>query len=1016
MWQGWYYINVVKEATGENLAMLTSGSVRYKFFYTSKNNACPLCGKRNGNCRTGKDGDRIRQFCMSFRYGEGAGDYWEFCHTTKDGNWGVYRPKDEWVFERKYKPLQISSRKVICKTINRRRRNSYFNWLLKIAPIGEEDKKILIGKGLSPEEVRNDVFGSISQGILIVFPDVYGYKVGAQVRRRIDKNEGSKYYWYTSKNLPVKLENEQIPVAVWQNKESDKRVVYLCEGYLKSYIAYQQHLRIGKNHPWIGFGAVSYLRSGFKEIEKSIKILNPEKLIFIPDAGSGINNLVKEGYEKFWQELRMSFPKINIFVASWNHEFSKTSPDIDELEDKSIIHFYKLEEYEVYINNVETYNQEERLNVWLNKIEKYKYILDSSPTGTGKSYDAGRLPGPCLYINTDHRNPSTETLANWKDTEGRHGGLYKDSHGYWRRKKHPEQTTVIPSNCHLHEKHEKLKEYGYNSGHLCYICPHLQKCKTSRGEGYGYLLERKLSLMSEKIRIHPDSLPRTDKFDYKNRTIIIEEAGDLDIVASFKINSKTINKTIEIIEREEKILPEDKEKIIKYLNEIKMLIQEQFGKRYGKFNELQVPEISRNGQLSLWELVSEPQGEDEVAENEWRQAIKGEREKLRIANRMLKAETSKIEYLIKEIEESIPPAMIWLLEGKPSWIGNNGYVYVYKVKEEIREAIKQAKSVIFLDATADPHKISLIYDIPVQEIHHITTIKKNTENLEIHQIKDLGKLCSQRGEEQMRRLKELIERYKEIEPSTRVIDLLKFTEDACWWRDSRGRNQFTDCKQLLLIGTPNRSWNHTLCSFLALGGNLKQFQKFYNEQTRSDIIQGIGRIRSNLRTHEKLKVILITNFQLNLANIKEIKSKDICIDAAPKKDRKIEKIINAYYILKEKEVNPTQSAIAKYLNIARETVSRCWQKVKQMLEKQPKPYFTYEKFEQKNAIEVAFSIAEVYHELTGQIDNLNLRRLILNMLGEIPQQEQEYWIKYILSILAGKKNILEEIETVLDSS
>jgi len=990
---------------------------RYRFEYSNKRKPCPLCGKTNGNCRTGISGEYIRQFCMTFRHGEGADGQWEFCHTTKDGNWGIYRLRGHrWQSGFSgFRPKQVSEANEQHKALSRREKNQYFNWLLRKAPLNEDDKKFLIEKGLKPEEISSSIFGSITQGILITFPDVYGYKIAAQIRRRIINNEGNKYYWYTSNKISVKLEKEQIPIAVWRNKKSDTSTIYLCEGYLKSYIAYCQGLRQNQNYPWIGFGSASYLRNGFLEIKKTIDILKPNQIIFVPDAGCAINALVREAYEQFWQNLQITFPEKAIFVASWGHEFSKMNKDIDEIEDRNIIRLYNLKEYLRYFRNLEIYPREERLSFWEKKLKEYKYILDSSPTGTGKTYDAGRLPGPCLYISNDHRNPSTETLQAWRDTEGRHGGLYRDQHGYWRRVTKPEQPVLVSANCFQHEKHQKLRDYGYPSHRLCRACPLLQACESGRGEGYGYLYERKLSLMAEKIRIHPDSLPRIDKFDYKNRTIIIEEAGDLNMVASLAVHEKSIDRTIEIIKASQNIPLEDQEKLIYYLEKLKEKVKNQLGKRYGIFNDIPVPEISKQGQLSLWEFMASMSTEDGISEEEWQQASKTEKRQLVWIDKLLKTETSKIEYLIQEIENSIPPAILWLLEKHPSWIGNNGYIYVYRVKEEIRQIIREAKNVIFLDATADRQKIALIYGIPLEEIHHIAAEGNQQENLEIYQIKDLGKLCHQRGNNQMKRLERIITKYREMEPNTRVIDLLKFSQDACWWRDSRGRNEFSTCKQLLLVGTPNRSWNHMLCSFLALGGNPKQFPAFYHEQTRQDILQGIGRIRSECRPHEKLRIILISNFNLNLPKIRQISSKDICILAAPKEEQKLAMIVKTYQELQQNQIKPTQTAIARQLNIRRETVNRCWQKVIELLKQTANPpIFTYQSLDEIQATEIKEGIIEVYQELKDQVDEYDLKRMILNMFAEIPQSEQEKWIKYILNSLY-QSNLLGSIEKLLDT-
>jgi len=1017
-----------------------STSYKYRFQYTNKNNPCPLCGKTNGNCRVGFHNDRVRLFCMTFRHGEidSSTSNWKYCHTSVDGCWGIYKPEDEYCsnnfnnidnYNNNYKgflsPTYNSSSYNKNKSLSRKNRNYYFSWLLKQIPLIEPDQKLLIEKGLLPQEIKPDIFGSVDQGILIVFRDVYGYKVGAQVRKRIIKTDENRYFWYTNNKIATKLENDQIPVAVWKNANSNTKILCLCEGYLKSYIAYCQYQRLNINYPWLGFGAVSYLNSGFKEIQKTIEYLNPETIVFFPDAGFATNKLVAEAYQNFWKKLQVQFPNISLKIASWQHEYSKFNDDIDELHDKTKIKIYNFSDYLTYFHNIELYDQNERLIVWHEKLKNHKFILDSSPTGTGKSFDAGRVSYSAVYISNDHRNPTVETLHNWDDVESRHGGLYRDEHGYLRRvNKNSQNTNISPdilSNCYQHEKHQKLREHGYQSAYLCKTCEYLLECQNGRGEGYGYLYQRKISLMSDKIRIHPDSLPKIDKFNYQDRTIIIEEAADINMVEQRSLTVSHINKSIEILNDIPDICIEEKNKLIEYLKELQEKIKGQFNKRYGIFNPVPAPEISQEFQITLWNLSILEQQDisvDEISDVSWQSSSGFEKYKLNKINELLKQESLKTESIIKDIENKIHPGIIWLISGQPSWISNDGCIHVYKAKTEIQEIIKAAKNVIFLDATANRDKIALLYGIPATQICHISAKTSHNKNLEIEQIKDLGKLCQQRGKDQLKRLNEIIKKYREIEPNTRVIDLLKFSDDSCWWRDSRGRNQFQDCKQLLLVGTPSRNWNQMLCYYLALGGEQRHFQVFYNEQIKSDIMQGIGRIRSERRTNEKLKVVLITNFSMDLP-IKQVRSQDISPQAAPKAARTIQKIADTYLELQDKNLPTTQTAIANHLNIARETVNRCWKKVQLLLEtKHSKSAFVYEKFDEFNAQEITNGIIEIYNDLVDSLDNNDLQSIILNMLFEIPKLDREKWIKYIFHKLYHdyQTNMLIKIEKILDSS
>ena len=977
---------------------------------------CPICGSTDGRCR------KIDELylCMEYVNGEAANEVWKYKGITKDWNWGIYCL---WGDERETRPvfrgfIKSSSQNSTIKHSSRSEKDNYFQWLLKKAPLTTADRELLIKKGLNESEISSNIFGSVHGGILIVIKDVYKRKIAAQIRRR-DISKGQKisnrYYWHTSKKHPsIKLENNQIPIAVWQSKDTNDNILNMCEGYLKSYIVSCQYKRLGENYPWIGFGAASYLNSAIEEIKKTIKVLKPKILRFYPDAGSADNPNVCRHYQTFWNSLTKAFPDLTIEVASWGQEFNKNAPDLDELQDKSQIKLIPLAEYQIKFKNREGYPKENRLNFWKEKLKTNKFILDSSPTGTGKSYDAGCFDEPALYLSVDHRNPTTESIKEWQDVEARHGGLTYDKHGYLRRTSDSIEAQV-PSNCILHKAHHHLRENGYNSSFLCLKCEYFEKCQKEIGEGYGYLAQRRNALMAKQIRIHPDSLPKIDKFDYENRTLIIEEAGELPMVSQLTLKEKDLINGIEIINDCLTLPVEIKNQLAEYLERLRKALDTQIGSKYGGINREKPPNISLDIQLSLWSLCDpEEDLSEEVASEEWEQAKGYEKYKLTQINNALKRVSTDLNWIRGKLSQKLHLGILWLILGHSSWISERRTIHVYRVKEEIREIIRKAKNVIFLDATANRERIALLYGIPAQEILQISCYAEEPQNLTIEQISDLGKLCRNRGKDQLKRLEELLNFYKAQEPNTRIIDLLSYSSDACWWRDSRGRNSFTTCKQLILVGLPARNLLHSLCEFTALGGNPCVFQRYYNEQIQNDIIQGIGRLRSHCRPNEQLKIIIITNFPLPGITAKQTKSTEICQQAAPKVERKIMKIVEIYQELEKSCIKPTQTAIAQQLGIARETVCRCWEKVKKALKQlNHTPVRTCEKTE--SAIhEQALGIIETFEEFK-EYNPKESRQLVLYILNEIPNDELGKNILYHIYNLKGI-NWIKELEKLIDSS
>ncbi|MFM6693403.1 MAG: hypothetical protein ACKPHT_18990, partial [Microcystis panniformis] len=182
-----------------------------------------------------------------------------------------------------------------------------------------------------------------------------------------------------------------------------------------------------------------------------------------PDAGSLANENVTNQYRKLSDILPIS-------VAYWGHGFDKSLGDIDEIGNLEAIDFITTSQFLIIGKSdalpfwerikrlvakdrkktrkplpsplpnkreAKIYDRSNRLNEWASG----KYILDTSPTGSGKSYDAGTLNPDMLgvkdiiYVTNDPRNTTTPTLKDWPILEGRHAGLYRNPLGETRTRK-----------------------------------------------------------------------------------------------------------------------------------------------------------------------------------------------------------------------------------------------------------------------------------------------------------------------------------------------------------------------------------------------------------------------------------------------------------------------------------------------------------------------------------------------------------------------------------------------------
>lgn len=903
--------------------MLTGSRVN-KFAPTKKSLPCPICGDVSGKCRI----TDLGVLCMSYPDGIYVNGF-IYVKPTRDNLWGIYLANHlcNWSIQpRLSKPKPIQSTKQE-EPISRQKRHQYFEAIAKKLPsLSSPDLELLQQKGLEKAEIKNTIFFSHHLGIFILFQDVDGLFVGAQIRLREKSQEGKRYIWFTPR-FGVHLEDGSIPVAVWQSSQPTN-ILSICEGYLKSYISYCKYHRANLPSHWLGFGSVGYLESGWSEIERTIRKLQPQKIRFYPDSNCANNPTVRKNYIRFWEKLKECFQgQCEIEIATWNHEFSK-SLDVDEIEPERP-RYLPLESYIIYFKRYLEYPVAKRLQTWMNLMKKYKFILDKSPPGTGKSYDAGNFPEPAIYISSDHRNPTVPTLGSWADVEARHKGLYRDQHHYWRRVSSEKDNIQIPANCWQSDLHQKLREFGYQSNFLCNKCKLFEKCISGRGDGYGYLYERQRALMSSHFRVHPDSIPSPLNFDYSKRVLIIEEAADISLVQEVFISVTEIEKSIEKID-ELNLSSTEKLTLKNFLSEI--ITRTRSADVYGEVNPVSCPPLASETQLCLYEnalnhlqTALEP---DAVAEEEWQKVTSGkERYELAVLNRMLQDYSSQPESIISELKRGFSPGLVWLIQQNPYWLTRYG-IKVYRLKTELRQAIQQARAVIFLDATASPEIISLLYGIPLEQIFTVSAQVPSPTNLTVLQVPDLGRLGRQRGRDQQQRLQALLNHWQQEEPRTRVFDLLSYSPDAVWWRDSRGRNNYTDAKQIVLVGTPGRNYNQTYAHYLALGGEPKNYKAFYHQITQNDIIQGIGRIRAYQRPHEQLTVYFVSNFPLQFPNLIRRNSISFPVPAAwPKPVRLLYLAAYTYQELKRAGISVSQTRIANILKVRRETVSRYWQEI-----------------------------------------------------------------------------------------
>jgi len=570
-----------------------------------------------------------------------------------------------------------------------------------------------------------------------------------------------------------------------------------------------------------------------------------------------------------------------------------------------------------------TYAPNDRAWFLAKHARKYRYILDTSSPGSGKSYAVPSLPFEKLtYISKDHRNPTVEGLAQFADVDGKHEGLTLDPLGKLRRAK-PGDYIITGANCSRVEAHEKARSKGLDASAICWTCPWLRACQKSEGKGYGFRKARKDALMRWKFRIHPASLPSPTEFHYSDRVLVWDEVGTIGFTESLSATQNDVANVLIALGNRSPALSS-------YLRQLWGLFRDR-SVRWGRGPEKlpSLPTLSPEERAML-DQVLRPDYEalegavaDSIDSREFARAKGREKHRLAQLSRLLKRETAELTNIV----ESLPSQwLLWLLDGGIPYL-INGRLTVTRRNERLTVIAQSAMCNIFFDATMDAERLALLLGVDKSEILVCRAEDPPADNLKVVQVPDLGRLGMQRGADQTRRVKALVKHFQSLDPTTKAIDFKKYQADGAWFRDSRGSNDFLDCKTLVLVGTPAPNLESVRSEYLALGGAPDQFQSYYDRLVAAEIIQAVGRLRASRRPGESLTVILVTDFPIDIPGLETLRSEQITPEAAPKRFRTIDRCVQAVQQLAAQGAKVTQTAVARITGLARETVNRIWESV-----------------------------------------------------------------------------------------
>jgi hypothetical protein len=603
-----------------------------------------------------------------------------------------------------------------------------------------------------------------------------------------------------------------------------------------------------------------------------------------------------------------------------------------------------------------------RLEVWQNT---GKFVLDSSDTGLGKSYDAGRFdldPIDCtraIYITADPRNVTTPTLKSWTVLQGRHNGLYRDSLGKIRTTETGE--LVESPNCGRTKTIHSVMSLGVNNAHdsklICAGCPWYEACQGNHV--YGYLGNRREALGQSRLVAHPGSLPNAEEFeDYRTSVLIWEESQTIfKNIQEVQVSQKDLDQLTSHILIEAPELLSQLQSILTALG--KLFKAEKFPK-FGYNHQQLLARFPALGELDLEAITKATQFDPNLLDPyqaEYGVSLED------LPAGMRKKLSDKDEVTAQKVlEEGLKQWLISLLEvlqGKGGYLSMvKGSLTITTPDQRLVEIAQAAKRNFFLDATGQEQELAQLLGIRVNEIDHVAQEKGESADLEIIQVAGLGRLGQQRGNHQLRQVEAIINKVKEDDPDTAVIRFKKYAEegDGRWFIESRGCNDWERANTLILDGIPCANLNALAAEFTCIYGRppaegtdkfkfpvdvtLSQelpkdivpffemtasvdpeFRAFVHGRVMAEIKQGIGRLRANRRPGEELTIYILGDFPLDIP-VQLVKAAEITPEAGSKVEIFTQALRKAIATLDAEGKKITQTALAQITGYSQGYISR----------------------------------------------------------------------------------------------
>jgi hypothetical protein len=499
----------------------------------------------------------------------------------------------------------------------------------------------------------------------------------------------------------------------------------------------------------------------------------------------------------------------------------------------------------------------------------YKYVLDISGTGTGKSHSVGEInPSACFlrqdeddkrmyrvfYCHPNYRNPSVANIEEeFIEDASRHNGLYVNADKYtakgemWRHPAPAGYDGILTSGTckYAHVFHDAYAK-GHDPEGICGGCEHKSYCAKDTGDGYGFKYLKLSGQKEQKLRTCLAGL--TPEMVNDKTLLVVDEAGSLEWSSIRKITLEDMSNLL--VQALSHLGAEAIE-----LNPILVALTQ-------LVNQAKIPRFG----LQHLEII-EKFGPTDKQE---RMLFLAEKLEYLTAQPMNELIQSQKELDNKFLSDVI---RVWKGEIKGVFYTMGKAFYFAKRNERQIETVRCAGTTIFQDATSSALQMATYLGVSTDEILVCQADVPQPKNLRIKQLIGAGNFANDRSDDQINKADWLREYFKNLySGSVGFIEYKKHSKkgDLIHFVDGRGSNQFKDKRATVSFGVPQPSLSAVHNDYQLFTGDYfylsqenEAFANYYSQRTEAEILQEANRLRANLRPDQILDHWICTNQDLS---------------------------------------------------------------------------------------------------------------------------------------------------------